>query len=175
MHPTALIELTHRRINDRHARHPLPPRGKPRFVVLPRESTPLLPVRTIRQLREVKQGLLVKLTPAQFLLPHSNRRALFIATGMVATLLRRTPRLTGTQRANAQRRTEIRRTNNAGEIPIGFVAGEGPIRKTGELLQGCRFARPTRADLRALESMAIAERGHGIPIRHQVGMQINKA
>ena len=103
----------------------------------------------------MKQGLLVKLTPAQFLLPHSNRRALFIATGMVTTLLCRTPRLPGTQRANAQRRTEIRRTNHAGEIPIGFVAGEGPIRKKGELLQGCRFARPTRADLRALESMAM--------------------
>ena len=158
MHPTALIELTHRRINDRHAGHPIPPRGKPRFVVLPRESSPLLPIRPIRQLREVKQGLLVKLTPAQFLLPHSNRRALLIAAGMITTLLRRTPRLTGTQGANAQCRTEIRRTNNVGKIPIRLVGRESSIRKTGELLQGCRFARPAGADLRALKSMVMAKR-----------------
>ena len=100
---------------------------------------------------------------------------LLLAAGLIAAKLRRAPGLTGTQRANAQRRAQIRRANNAREIPIWLVARKCPISKTGELLHGCRFTRPTGADLCAFKSMGMTDRSQGIPIRHQVCFQIDKA
>ncbi len=102
----------------------------------------------------MKQSLLVKLTPTQFLLPHSDRNPLLIAAGLLTSLLRRTPGLPWTQGADAQRRTQIGGANNSWEIAIRLVAIQGSVAEAVELLDRRRLARPARAKVHANKAMA---------------------
>ena len=113
----------------------------------------MLAVRTIRQLREVEERLLIELPPAEFLFPDRDGLTLFIAAGDCLGALRGTPGLTGTERSHTESSTQVRGSRQAWEIAIRLVGHQGRIHKRRKLLRRRSLARTAWADLRASEAM----------------------
>ena len=174
MHPAGLVELTHGGIDDRHAGLPLLPEVEPVLVVLPGEAAPLLAVGAIGEFREMKQSLLVKLAPAQLLLPHCNGLQVLLAAGLLTGVLGGTPGLARAEGADAQGSTEVGGACGTGEIAVRLIAEQRPITEAVELGQRRRFSRAAGADLSALETMALPQSLQGLTGRQLSRIKIHQ-